>query len=317
MIPQGFEIVRQVFPPDELGKAFGRFGPVIGGSAVPGPVLGGFLVGTGWRLIFLVNVPLGLIAVATGFKLPPESRARVRPAFDAVGAVLVGFGVVERRRERRGLSPLVTTSLFSKRAFSAGLLTALVFFAGMIGLMFTFSLYLQIGNGLSAVAAGVGFIPWALGTAVGAGLGAGLLAPRFGRRVLHGGLVVMAAGIAGMLAVVGSAEHHHVALWALAGPLFAAGVGMGAMLSPLFSFVLAGVDDDEVGSASRILNAVQQLAGAAGVALIGTLFFSVADQHGLSVASRALGRARSDPRLRAARLPAPTRPATRRGALDG
>jgi MFS family permease len=202
----------------------------------------------------------------------------------AGGLGVVVFGVVERRRERRGRSPLVTTSLFSKRAFSAGLLTALVFFAGMIGLMFTFSLYLQIGNGLSAVAAGVGFIPWALGTAVGAGLGAGLLAPRFGRRVLHGGLVVMAAGIAGMLAVVGSAEHHHVALWALAGPLFAAGVGMGAMLSPLFSFVLAGVDDDEVGSASGVLNAMQQLGGAIGIAVIGTLFFSVVSQSGFVTA---------------------------------
>jgi EmrB/QacA subfamily drug resistance transporter len=324
MIPQGFGIIRQVFPADELGKAFGFFGPVIGGSAVLGPVVGGLLVdanlfGSGWRLIFLINVPLGLVALATGYRLLPESRALVRPTFDVVGAILVSlsigllvypliqgrdlgwpawtfallaagglglvvFAVVERRRERRGVSPLVTTSLFGKRAFSAGLLTALVFFAGMIGLMFTFSLYLQIGNGFSAAAAGVGFIPWALGTAVGAGLGAGLLVPRIGRRVLHGGLVVMAAGIAGMLAVVASAEHHHVSLWALAGPLFVAGAGMGAMLAPLFSFVLAAVEDDEVGSASGTLNAVQQLAGAAGIALIGTLFFSVAQQHGLSVA---------------------------------
>lgn len=194
------------------------------------------------------------------------------------------FAFVERRRERRGLSPLVTTSLFSKRAFTAGLLTAVVFFAGMIGLMFTFSLYLQIGNGFSAVVAGAAFIPWAAGTAVGAGLGAGLLAPRFGRLVLHGGLVAMAAGIGLTLLVVTGAEHEQVSLWALAAPLLLSGAGMGAILSPLFSFVLAGVDDDEVGSASGTLNAIQQLGGAAGIALVGTLFFSVASRHGLAAA---------------------------------
>ncbi len=324
MIPQGFGIVRDAFPDDEIGKAFGMFGPVIGGSAVLGPVIGGALVdanlfGTGWRLIFLVNVPLGLVALAAGSRLLPESRPQVRPTIDGLGAAVISvaigflvypliqgrelgwpawtfamlaaggiglviFGVVERRRERRGLSPLVTTTLFTKRAFTAGLLTALVFFTGMIGLMFTFSLYLQIGNGFSAVAAGAAFIPWAAGTAVGAGLGAGLLAPKFGRIVLHCGLVVMAAGIILTLVVVHGAEHEHVSVWALAAPLLLAGAGMGAILSPLFSFVLAGVDDEEVGSASGTLNAVQQLGGAAGVALVGTLFFSVASRHGLSVA---------------------------------
>jgi MFS family permease len=203
-----------------------------------------------------------------------------------VGGVvgLVLFGVVERRRERSGRSPLVTTTVFEKRAFSAGLATAFVFFTGMIGLMFTFSLYLQAGNGYSAVKAGAAFIPWAVGTAIGAGVGAAVLAPRFGRLVLHAGIVVMALGIGGTLLVVGGAEGSDVSIWALVVPLLLAGTGMGMILSPLFSFVLAGVDDDEVGSASGTLNATQQLAGAAGVALIGTLFFSVASRHGLSVA---------------------------------
>ena len=324
MIPQGFGIVRDSFPDNELGKAFGMFGPVIGGSAVLGPVLGGALVdadlfGTGWRLIFLVNVPLGIAALAGGARLLPESRPDRRPTIDGLGAVIISvsigllvypliegrelgwpawtfamlaagivglvvFGVVERRRERHGLSPLVTTTVFEKRAFSAGLVTAFVFFTGMIGLMFTFSLYLQAGNGYSAVKAGAAFIPWAAGTAIGAGLGAGLLAPRFGRLVLHAGIAVMALGIGATLLVVGSAEGTAVSIWSLVVPLLLAGVGMGTILSPLFSFVLAGVDDEEVGSASGTLNATQQLAGAAGVALIGTLFFSVTSRHGFSVA---------------------------------
>ncbi|HTR33201.1 MAG TPA: MFS transporter [Gaiellaceae bacterium] len=323
MIPQGFGIVKQVFPADEIGKAFGMFGPVIGGSAVLGPVIGGLLVdgnlfGSGWRMIFLVNVPLGLAALAGGRRLLPESRAEVRPTLDVPGALLVSaaiglivypliqgrtlgwpaytyamiaaglvvlglFVLVELRRERRGVSPLVTMSLFHERAFSAGLATVLVFFGGMIGLMFTFSIYLQIGFGYSAVAAGVAFMPWAAGTAAGAGLGAGLLAPRIGRHTLHLALGLMALGIAGMLGVAHH-ELHHVSLLAIAGPELVAGAGMGAVLAPLFSFILAGVADDEVGSASGVLNAVQQLAGAAGIALIGTLFFSVAATHGLPLA---------------------------------
>jgi EmrB/QacA subfamily drug resistance transporter len=323
MIPQGFGIVKQVFPDDEIGKAFGMFGPVIGGSAVLGPVLGGLLVdwnlfGTDWRLIFLINVPVGLAALVGGRRLLPESRATVRPTLDLQGAALVSaavglivypliqgrtlgwpawtyamlaagvallgvFAAFELRRERHGRSALVTMALFRRRAYSAGLGTILLFFAGMIGVMFTFSIYLQIGFGYSAIAAGVAFIPWSIGTAIGAGIGSAIFVPKFGRHALHAALVVMAAGIAGMAAVVAH-ESHHVSILALAAPELVAGVGMGAGLAPLFSFILAGVADDEVGSASGVLNAVQQLASAIGIALIGTFFFSYAGHHGLPMA---------------------------------
>src|SRR5262249_43607279 len=98
MIPQGFGIVRDAFPREELGKAFGTFGPVIGGSAVLGPVVGGALVdadlfGTGWRLIFLVNVPLGMAALVGGARLLPESRPALRPTVDGLGAALVSVSI--------------------------------------------------------------------------------------------------------------------------------------------------------------------------------------------------------------------------------
>jgi hypothetical protein len=177
----------------------------------------------------------------------------------------------------------VTPSLFRKRAFSAGLVTALVFFAGMIGLMLTFMLYLQIGQGYSAIEAGLAMVPWSLGTGVGAGLGAGLLGPRFGRPTLHAGVAVMLAGVLGMLAVVSAADAD-VSVWALFGPELLAGAGMGALLAPLFDFVLAGVDDHEVGSASGVLNAMQQLGGAIGIAVLGTIFFSAAAASGMVAA---------------------------------
>ncbi|HET6549284.1 MAG TPA: MFS transporter [Solirubrobacter sp.] len=317
MVPQGFGILRQVFPPDEIQKAFGLFGPVIGLAAVLGPVLGGALTdgdlfGLGWRAIFLVNLPLGLFALAGAARLLPESRAASRPTLDLGGAALVSaacgllvypliqgreagwpawtfaliaagaaafaaFVALERRRERAGVSPLVTMSLFRKRAFSAGLACALVFFAGMIGLMLTFSLYLQFGQGFSAIGTGVALIPWSLGTAIGAGLAAGLLGPRFGRATLHGGLLVMLAGVFGLLLTA----QDGASAWALAAPEFVAGIGMGALLAPLFNFVLAGVDDDEVGSASGVLNAMQQMGGATGIAVLGTVFFAVAASRGL------------------------------------
>jgi EmrB/QacA subfamily drug resistance transporter len=321
MIPQGFGIVREAFPAEEVGKAFGMFGPVIGGSAVLGPIIGGLLVdgnlfGTGWRMIFLVNAPLGVVAFLGGARLLPESRADVRPTLDVLGALLVAaaigllvypliqgradgwpawtfamlaagaatlaaFVAVERGRERRGASPLVTMSIFQKRAYWAGLLAALVFFAGIMGLMFTFSLYLQIGNGYDAIHAGLAFIPWAVGTAAGATAGAAVIAPRFGRHALHAGLAIMTAGVVAMLVVVHDAAGSVSALH-LAGPELLAGAGMGAMLSPLFDFVLAGVDDHEAGSASGVLNATQQLGGATGIALVGTLFFAVVSSHGMA-----------------------------------
>jgi EmrB/QacA subfamily drug resistance transporter len=319
LIPQGFGIIRQVFPPEEMGKAFGMFGPVIGLGAVLGPVIGGLLVdgdlfGTGWRMVFFVNLPLGLAALAAAARLLPESRAERPPRLDLGGAALIStaagllvypliqgrelgwpawtfvsmaasvvalgaFAVHERRRERAGLSPLVTPSLLRKRAFSAGMVTAMVFFAGMIGIMFTFALCLQLGLHYGPAHAGVSMIAWALGTAIGAGTAAGALAPRFGRHVLHAGVLVMLAGVLGMLAVA-HAQGDGLSSWGVFGPELLAGVGMGAILAPLFDIVLAGVDDDEVGSASGTLNAMQQLGAALGIAVLGTVFFSAVSHHG-------------------------------------
>jgi EmrB/QacA subfamily drug resistance transporter len=316
MIPQGFGIIRAAFGPDEIGKAFALFGPVIGLSAVLGPVLGGVLVdGPGWRWIFFVNLPLAAAALIGGARLLPESRAEDPPTLDLPGAALItaaagllvypliqgreagwpawtfvsmgaalvalaAFVALERRREAAGVSPLVTMSLFSKRAFSAGLACALVFFAGMIGLMLVFSLYLQLGLHFSPARTGLAFVPWSIGTAIGAGLGAGALGPRLGRPTLHIGAAIMLLGVLGMLAVV-SATGADMSVWQIAGPELVAGAGMGMLLAPLFDFVLAGVAEHEIGSASGVLNAIQQLAGAIGIAAIGTVFFSVLASHGM------------------------------------
>src|SRR4051812_4092356 len=99
MLPQGLGILREVFPPTEVAAAFGAFGPVMGLSAVGGPVLAGWLIGadyfgTGWRMIFLINLPLGVLAVLGGLAFLPESRSARGPRLDLIGVVLAGLASV-------------------------------------------------------------------------------------------------------------------------------------------------------------------------------------------------------------------------------
>ncbi|HEY1479725.1 MAG TPA: MFS transporter [Gaiellales bacterium] len=314
MVPQGLAIIRSMFPKDELGKAFAIFGPVIGGAAVLGPILGGLLIaadlfGTGWRLVFLINVPLGITAVVAALLVMPESSAAERTSIDVVGAilssgamVLVVYPLIEgqdkgwpawtfammaaaavlavifflhvKRRERAQLSPLVTTSLFAKRAYSAGLIVGLALFGTLGGLLLVISLYLQFGLGFTAVHAGLTMVPLSIGVVIGSGLSGALLGPRFGRLVLHVGTAVM---IAGMLLLAAATDHFAAGAssWDLTVPLLLFGLGLGLTIAPFFDIVLASVDDPEVGSASGVLNADQQLATAFGIAVIGAIFFDV------------------------------------------
>jgi EmrB/QacA subfamily drug resistance transporter len=313
MLPQGFGLVRASFATADLPKAFGLFGPVIGLSAVLGPIVGGALVDadlwdTGWRLVFLVNLPLGIVGVIAAIRILPEARSDHASRLDWAGALLVGaaagllvypliqgreagwpwwtfammaaslvmfvaFWRHARRREDTGRDPLITTSIFRKREYTSGLVVLVLFFVGMMGVMLSTTLFLQLGLGFSAIHAGLSLVPQSLGMAVGAGLSGAVLTPRFGRKVLHAGFALIAIGTLLVILVI---DHNGLDLttWQLAGPLVVSGLGVGLAVAPLFSFIIAGVDDKEVGSASGVLNAVQQLASAIGIAVLGTIFFA-------------------------------------------
>ncbi|WP_406195396.1 MFS transporter [Kitasatospora sp. NBC_01560] len=322
LIPQGLGLIKSMFPPKEIGAAFGLFGPVLGLSSVLGPTLGGYLTdadwfGTGWRMVFLINLPLGLLAVLTGLKvLPTDRTARTAGAgrLDPVGVLLLSAAVLllvyplvqgrelgwplwtylamaaslpvlrlfvlqQRRVLRRGGTPLIEPSLFGKRAFTSALATGLVFFAALSGLMLTFTLYLQLGLGWTALHSGLSMIPLSLGIVAGAILSGGFLGPKYGRRVLHAGMVVAALGV---LALQASVEHWADALtsWTLVPGLALTGFGLGLIMAPFFDIALAGVEESETGSASGVLNAQQQLGGSIGVALLGTAFFGWAGSDG-------------------------------------
>jgi EmrB/QacA subfamily drug resistance transporter len=311
MLPQGLGVLREVFPDDEQQKAFGIFGPVIGLSAVFGPLLGGGLIdwnlfASGWRLVFFVNVPLGVAAVLAGRRLLPADQPNREIRLDVVGTALVTafslllvypliqgradgwpwwtyasmvagvvvlgiFALNQRYRDRTGKSSLVTPSVFAHRAYSSGLVFSLLFFGGLSGSMLCATLFLQIGQGFSPIHAAICTIPLSAGLIVGAGLSGGVLGPKFGRRTLQAGVVV--SGLGWGLLVLALRGHATVGFVDLMPGLFAAGAGLGLVTAPLFDIVLASVTGREIGSASGVLNAVQQLAGSIGVAVLGTVFF--------------------------------------------
>ncbi|MFC4113753.1 DHA2 family efflux MFS transporter permease subunit [Nonomuraea zeae] len=314
MIPQGLGLIKEMFPPRELGKAFGMFGPVMTISSVGGPVLAGWLVdadffGTGWRMIFLINLPIGLAAVLAALRFLPEYRLSNATRLDLVGTALVSaaafllvfpliqgqeqgwpvwtfvsmaasivmfvvFGRYESRRARAGRDPLVTPSLFRKRAFTGGMVAGLAFFSGMMGLGLVFNLYVQGGLGFTPLQAGLTGLPQALGGVVGFGLAMSGLQEKLGRGLLQIGTLVMGAGAA-VLALTIHLAGLDVSSWQLAPGLALVGVGMGLTMAPFFDIVLAGVEPHESGSASGTLTGVQQLGGALGTAVLGTIFFNL------------------------------------------
>jgi EmrB/QacA subfamily drug resistance transporter len=317
LIPQGLGIIKTVFPPAEMGGAFASFGPVMGLAAVGGPVLAGWLVsadllGTGWRMIFLINVPLGIAGLIGALRVFPESRS---PELDPLGVVLVSaatlcliYPLVQGRElgwpvwtfllmaggiallgvfmlvERRGHgTPLIEPSLLRNRAFTSGLAVGIAFFAGFAGLLLVLSVFFQTALGFTAEHAGLSFIPTTLASAVAAG-GSFPLMAKYGRRVLQAGVLIIVAALVGLAAIV---NHHGTDLttWTMVPALVPFGVGLGFVFGPLFSVILAGVDDREVGSASGTLNAVQQLGNSIGVALLATIFFSLLDHGHLSAAA--------------------------------
>ncbi|MGW4897159.1 MFS transporter [Kitasatospora sp. NPDC004240] len=327
LIPQGLGLIKTMFPPGEVGAAFGLFGPILGLSSVLGPTLGGYLTdadwfGTGWRMIFLINVPLGIATVLAAARFLPANRTtRTEGAgrLDPFGVLLLSAAVLllvfplvqgrelgwplwahlamaaslpvlwiftrhQRLVLRRGGAPLIEPSLFGKRAFTSALATGIVFFAAMSGLLLTFTLYLQLGLGWTPLHSGMTLIPFSIGIVLGAVLSGAVLARRYGRGVLHAGMIVATAGV---LAIWASIAHWSTDLtsWTLVPALVLTGFGLGLIMAPFFDIALAGVDDSETGSASGVLNAVQQLGGSVGVAILGTAFFGRATTAGFEEAA--------------------------------
>jgi EmrB/QacA subfamily drug resistance transporter len=308
MIPQGFGMLKEVFAEHEMGKVFGAFGPVMGISMLAAPVLAGVLVeanlwGIGWRLVFLINVPIGIATFLGSIRVLPRTIAHPGIRLDKVGMVLIGialtaivYPLIEGREagwpawtfltlgvgaavlagfllwERRTSGDaLIEPSLLANRTYISGILVALATFGAFGGLLLCVSLFTQLGEGFSPIHAGLTLIPMVIGMVVGMGVSIALVG-RLGRHLIHLGVLLIAAGAAVLALTLGGADS--ASTWDLAPGLALIGLGAGASLGQLFDFILAGVTMDEVGSASGVLEAVQQLSSAIGVAALGTIFFS-------------------------------------------
>jgi MFS family permease len=197
----------------------------------------------------------------------------------AASAVVLGvFAIHQRRRKASGRTPLVELSVFAKRSYTSGTLFVLVFFGAIVGFSLAVGLFLQLGLGYSPVRASVTMSAWAIGAFLGSGFSAGAMA-KLGRRILHLGLALMTVGLI-LLYAMFSAHGTGIGGWSLALPLFAYGLGMGMIFVPLFDVIMGDIADHEVGSASGVLESIQQLGSSLGVAALGTVFFTAAGATG-------------------------------------
>jgi EmrB/QacA subfamily drug resistance transporter len=315
LIPQGIGLLIASFNREQMRGAFSVFGPVMGASAILGPILAGFIIsanigGLTWRPIFLINIVLGGAGFAAALRvLPRDSEPAERVLIDGLGASLLGasmfgliYGLIEGStdgwtalpigflaagaallaafwvRQRTAADPLILPSLLANRGFTAGMLLGLAFFAAVNGLAYVISLFFQTGLGMTARAASIALSPFMIGIIIASFVCRPLLG-KLGRTMVLIGLVLTLAGAAGVWATVLN-EGTQVSLWALAPSILVLGMGAGACFTSLFDVAIGDVAPAEAGSASGSLSAVQQLASAIGAAVVTTVYFSQRIEHG-------------------------------------
>jgi EmrB/QacA subfamily drug resistance transporter len=330
MAPNVLSILGTTYSGPARVKAISVYGMVMGLAAVGGQLIGGLLIsanvaGLGWRLIFWVNIPVGIAALALARRLVPESRAAesgtgsagrldlrgaalltaalvaiLLPLLDgrqqgwppwswaclAAGPVILGlFAVHLRRAARHAGHPLLDPAIFAVRAFRAGVACQLLFYCQTAAGYLLLALYLQEGRGLSPMKAGGVFAVLAVGF-IATSLRAPALTMRFGRRVVTIGALLAALGnVLLILAVLPGGPG--APLVALFPGLFLVGAGQGLCLTPLTTTVLSHADATRAGSVSGALATAQQVGNAVGVAVSGLIFYGLlADGHRYATAYR-------------------------------
>jgi MFS family permease len=282
LIPQGISILTATFSRAQLPRAFTVFAPVMGISAVLGPIVAGFLIqanvgGLTWRPIFLINIVLGTVGLIAALRYLPHDAAGPDVVIDGLGGGLLGasmfgmmYGLIEGStagwtlvpifalvcgaalfggfclRQVSEANPLIIPSLLKNRGFTSGLLLGFAYFAAVNGFAYVVSLFFQTALGFTPGHAALGLSPVMFGI--------------IGASIAFEGIAVSA--------------------WALAPSLLVVGVGMGACFASIFDVALGNLAPSEGGSASGSLSAVQQLAAAVGSAVVTTVYFGQRAAHG-------------------------------------
>ena len=334
--PQVSGLIQQMFRGEERGRAFGALGTTVGLGTALGPLAGGALIALGgpdlgWRLVFFINIPVGIAVILLGRRFLPQTPAtgraparRDRVADPGCGDVLRAvrrgrspscsagrsccsrsrprlllflFWRRERRLTREELDPLVDLRLFRRPSYTSGVVLALAYFPAMAGLPLVLALYFQRGLGFSALHSALGVTAFAVGSAVSAQL-AGRFVTRIGRPLIVGGHLDVRRGGHRDGARRAHAPDQH-AILVLAGPLFVMGLGSGAVITPNQALTLADVDPVAGSTAGGVLQTAQRVGLAIGQAVIGAVFFSAVVGTGAGVVRpRAAGRGRHGPGLR-------------------
>jgi len=311
-VPAVASLIQLMFPPRVRGRAFGVMGAVIGISTALGPLIGGLLIqafgeNEGWRSIFFVNAPIGVLTVIAAVLLVPGGAEGKRLSTDAVGlllavasmvailvpliegedqgwplwtwlslaggvVLLVLFALWERHVASTDKEPLVPPHLFSHPQFTGGVLLAFVYFAAFTSIFFTISLLWQAGLGHTALESGLVSLPFSIGSIAGAAL-SDRFAQRLGRNVLSLGTGLVALGLITLWLLFSFVPTDDLVNWDLLPPLLVAGFGSGLFIAPNARFIVATVDNSEAGAASGVIQTMQRIGSAIGIAVIGSVLF--------------------------------------------
>jgi EmrB/QacA subfamily drug resistance transporter len=318
LAPQNSALIQQLFRDDERGRAFGFFGSTVGLSTAVGPIVGGVILAvagepSGWRWIFFVNVPIGVVALVLAARLIPRIEPGPREQTDFVGVGLLGGGVLalmlplvlaeagglarlwwlfplgavvlacfvrwERRVVERGRAPLLEVGLLTATpGYASGALLGTVYFVGFSGIWLVFALYLQSGLGFTPLQSGLSVTPFALGAAASAVIG-GRLVTRWGRRLTVTGLTLVVLGLSATVVIVWVATPEVVGWW-MAPALAVAGIGGGWVIAPNTTMTLRCVPVAMAGSAGGALQTGQRIGGAIGTAALPGVFYAMLAMNG-------------------------------------
>lgn len=312
MVPQVLATLHLLFTDDQRSRAFAVYGIVLGLAGAAGFLLGGLLVtidlaGTGWRSVFFVNVPCGLVIATAAWRIMPSVPRRAGTRLDIKGSVvlfaglfcligpllfghdlgwtpwlwavmaiggviLLAFPRLEHAVARAGGMPLIDLTLLSDAAFLRGLGAAFFFFFANLSFYLVMTLFMQRDLKIPPLAAGLAFIPLALAF-VAASRHSGARARHRGTKVLIEGCMLQIAGLAALVLVASRVDAPSPLLLALTMIVF--GYGQGLVMAPLSGAVLSTVKPAAAGLASGIYGTTAQIGNAAGVAAIGAMFFAM------------------------------------------
>jgi EmrB/QacA subfamily drug resistance transporter len=303
IMPATLSILTDVFPREERGRAIAIWAGVAGIGIGLGPLLGGLLLEWfWWGSVFLINVPVAIAALVLGWWLVPNSRDPHPVALDVPGALLsisgvslLVYAIIEAPNhgwtdpltlaafavaatlavlffwwEARTAHPMLELSFFRNRRFSLGAAAIGLTFFALFGSIFAFTQYLQFVHGYTPLEAGVRLVPLAFGIMIGAGRSHILVGKLGTTKVVAAGMLVVAAVLASF-----SLWGVDTPYWIIGTTLFFLALGMGNVMAPSTDAVMGAVPEAKAGVGSAMNDVVRQVAGAFGVAIIGSIMNTV------------------------------------------